>query len=129
MKNYQQGREKRSEERESEEVREYTSILCRGYSVILFGSRARNTNGPESDYDLLVIGKRCPPTPSSSAVDIHFVDLSSLERCVRDFDLVVIDAFYDGKLICDPLKVGGVRKLVMKRVEGLIRTENGWETV
>ncbi|AKV74359.1 MULTISPECIES: nucleotidyltransferase domain-containing protein [Metallosphaera] len=113
--------------REREEVREYVSSLCtRGYTVILFGSRARGDHKIYSDWDLLVVGKDRPTTPPGQ-IDLHFVDAESVEREIQEFNTVVIDAFYEGVVQCDNLSIfTRYREMVLRRINGLRKTRDGW---
>ncbi len=45
------------DEKELSIIRKVTTEIFPGCKIILFGSRARNDNSPESDYDFLIITK------------------------------------------------------------------------
>ena len=113
---------------EEAQFKEYVSYLCEGeYTVILFGSRARGDYKVYSDYDLLVIGEEVPKFPPTDAIELHFVKLGRLGEKIREFNTIVIDAFYEGKTLCDKLDIyESVKKQVFERVKGLKRVKDGW---
>lgn len=113
---------------EEKEFNKYVETLCKkNYTVILFGSRARGDNKVYSDYDILVIGYERPPFPPNDVIDMHYVPISKLEEKIRDFNTTVIDAFYEGKVLCDNLnafKAG--KEKVNERIIGYKKTKEGW---
>lgn len=113
---------------EEEEFKEYVSYLCeKNYTVILFGSRARGDHKVYSDYDVLVIGDEFPKFPPTDAIEVHFYRKERLEKEVKDFNTVVIDAFYEGKVLCDNLNIyEEMRRKVLDRVKNLKRVKDGW---
>jgi predicted nucleotidyltransferase len=112
---------------EETEAKEYISSICRKeYTVILFGSRARGDNKVYSDWDILVIGKEKPPLPPSS-VDLHYVNVDEIEEKIMEFNTIFIDAFYEGKLLCDNLSTyQKIRGKVLERIKGYKKTREGW---
>lgn len=112
---------------EERHFEEYVTYICsRNYTVILFGSRAMGDHGVYSDYDLLVIGNKLPKLPPTDAIELHFVKRDKLDQRIREFNTIVIDAFYEGKLLCDGLNVYEERKgKVLERVRGLKRVMDG----
>lgn len=113
---------------EEEEFKEYVSYLCeKNYTVILFGSRARGDHKVYSDYDVLVIGDEFPKFPPTDAIEVHFYRRERVEKEVKDFNTVVIDAFYEGKVLCDNLNIyEEMRRKVLDRVKNLKRVKDGW---
>ncbi len=79
--------------------------------IVLFGSAARNTMGPDSDYDLLVIkrGKfdywrqveaiRKQLWGAGAAVDIVLATPEDVERYRDSFCLVICPAMKEGKVV------------------------------
>ncbi|GAA5420970.1 nucleotidyltransferase domain-containing protein [Sulfurisphaera tokodaii] len=113
---------------EETQFKEYVSYLCeRNYTVILFGSRARGDYKIYSDYDLLVIGEEMPKLPPTDAIELHFVKKEKLEDKIREFNTIVIDAFYEGKVICDKLNIyEDNKRKVLEKIKGLKRVKEGW---
>ncbi|BFH74228.1 nucleotidyltransferase domain-containing protein [Sulfurisphaera javensis] len=114
--------------KEEKEAKEYIASLCekKKYTVILFGSRARGDNKIYSDWDLLVIGYEKPPLPWAE-VDLHFIPVDKVKEAIKEFNTIVIDAFYEGKLICDDLSIyDELKKEVEKRIVGYKKTKEGW---
>ncbi len=115
---------------EERDFNNYVSKLCSKYSVILFGSRARKDNKIYSDYDILVIGNEMPHLPPTDAIDVHFVKVSLIDNEIKDFNTVVIDAFYEGIVLCDSLNIyEKTKNMVMKRIRGFKRIKDGWEKI
>lgn len=114
--------------KEEIQFKEYVSYLCeRDYTVILFGSRARGDYKIYSDYDILVVGEEIPKFPPTDAIEIHFVKKDRLEDKIREFNTVVIDAFYEGKQLCDKLNIyEDNKRKVLERVRGLKKIKDGW---
>lgn len=114
--------------KEENQFKEYVSYLCeRDYMVILFGSRARGDYKIYSDYDLLIVGEEMPKFPPTDAIEIHFVKKEKLEDKIREFNTIVIDAFYEGKLLCDKLNIyEDNKRKVLERVRGLKKIKDGW---
>ncbi len=109
-------------------INTFISFLCdKNYTVILFGSRARSDFTSKSDYDILVIGGEEPPLPSWHMLDLHFVRREEVERKTVEFHPIVIDALYEGKVICDNLHIHEeFRQRVMERTAGLRKSKEGW---
>lgn len=115
---------------EEKDFNNYVSELCTKYSVILFGSRARKDNKIYSDYDILVIGNERPPLPPTDAIDVHFVKVSLIDSEIKDFNTIVIDAFYEGIILCDTLNIyEKAKNMVIERIRGLKRIKDGWEKI
>ncbi|WP_218258285.1 nucleotidyltransferase domain-containing protein [Saccharolobus shibatae] len=112
---------------EEREAKDYISTICKKeYTVILFGSRARGDNKIYSDWDILVIGKERPPIPPAS-IDLHYVSLDRVDEKIKDFNAIVIDAFYEGKVQCDNLSIyDNVKRKVLERIRGYRKTKEGW---
>lgn len=113
---------------EEMQFKEYVAYLCNNnFTVILFGSRARGDFKIYSDYDLLVIGEELPRFPPTDAIELHFYKRERIDKEIAEFNTVVIDAFYEGKLPCDKLNIyEDKRKKVLERVKGLKRVRDGW---
>lgn len=114
-------------ERMHREAEEWLSLLCgMGYTVVLFGSRAKGTARIDSDWDVLIIGGR-PPEPPHDLIDARSYTDREVEERIADFDTVVIDALLEGKLICgDRKRFEELRSEALRRVEGYVKTEVGW---
>ena len=104
--------------------------LCRrAVAVVLFGSRARGDNTPLSDWDLLAI----VPTGEyrvevMSIGQVVWLPLDNLDH-VLEVSMVILDAIFDGKLLCSDEDVFMVvKRRVSDYVEkkGLVRTRAGW---
>lgn len=67
--------------------------LLRGYKVLLFGSRARGTARPQSDFDLGVVGDSPLPLTVFYAIEdrlealptLHRIDWVDLNRASAEF--------------------------------------------
>ncbi|MET1159803.1 MAG: nucleotidyltransferase domain-containing protein [Thermoprotei archaeon] len=110
-------------------VVEYLEKLCSlDYTVILFGSRARGDYRPDSDWDVLVIGYSEPEKPLLP-INMFFYKPSELDKNIENFNTIVIDAFYEGKLLCDNL---GIYDKYRGRILGeikrrkLVKSREGW---
>ena len=113
---------------EEEQFKDYVNFLCsKNYTVVLFGSRARGDFKIYSDYDLLVIGKDLPKFPPTDAIQLHFYKKEKVDKEIEEFNTVIIDAFYEGKLLCDKLNIyEEKRRKVLERIRGLKRVKDGW---
>lgn len=113
---------------EEEQFKDYVNFLCsKNYTVILFGSRARGDFKIYSDYDLLVIGEDFPKFPPTDAIELHFYKKEKVDKEIAEFNTVIIDAFYEGKLLCDKLNIyEEKRRKVLERIKGLKRVKDGW---
>ena len=113
---------------EEEQFKDYVNFLCsKNYTVILFGSRARGDFKIYSDYDLLVIGEDFPKFPPTDAIELHFYKKEKVDKEIAEFNTVIIDAFYEGKLLCDKLNIyEEKRRKVLERIKGLKRAKDGW---
>ena len=79
------------------------------HAVILFGSRARGTSGPWSDYDIIVIadftgrfvsrGKWVVQLAPDVPVDIFCYTPGEFERMFSSFNLTAIDAIGEGVVL------------------------------
>lgn len=89
-----------------EQFKDYVNSLCsKNYTVILFGSKARGDFKKYSDYDLLVIREDFPKFPPTDAIELHFYKKEKVDKEIAEFNTVIIDAFYEGKLLCDKLNI------------------------
>ena len=96
--------------------------------VILFGSRARGDHTPLSDFDLLVISDEKPPE-APSFIQLFWFSREEVERRIRDFDTILIDALIEGKVLYDGRgEYSRLRSLAEVEIErrGLVKTEMGW---
>lgn len=111
-----------------EEVEEWIRELCgEGYTVVLFGSRARGEARIDSDWDLVVIGDKPPREPPNDLVQLHYATPQSAIEEVRRFNTVFLDAFYEGRLICGSEQFfNELRKLAVDVSRGFVKTRNGW---
>ncbi|WP_069807305.1 nucleotidyltransferase domain-containing protein [Vulcanisaeta thermophila] len=77
------------------EVEAWVRELCmEGYTVILFGSRARGEARIDSDWDLLIISDK-PPNDLAQA---HHITPQEAPLRIREFNTIIIDALYEGKI-------------------------------
>ena len=113
------------------EVEEWIRRLCsEGYTVVLFGSRARGEARIDSDWDLVIIGNKPPTEPPNDLAQVHYVTEEFVEREVMNFNTIFLDAFYEGKLICgDQAVFNRLRGLVLNVTKGFIKTRDGWVRV
>ena len=110
------------------EVEEWIRRLCsEGYTVVLFGSRARGEARIDSDWDLVIIGSKPPTEPPNDLAQVHYANEEFAEREVMSFNTIFLDAFYEGKLICgDQAVFNRLRSLVLNVTKGFMKTEDGW---
>jgi len=110
------------------EVEEWIKSLCAGgYTVVLFGSRARGEARIDSDWDLVVIGRSPPGEPPNDLAQVHFATPEDAAAEVERFNTVFVDAFYEGRLVCgDSELFQKLRELVLKKTQGLVKTRDGW---
>ena len=104
--------------------------LCRkAVAIVLFDSRARGDNTPLSDWDLLAI----VPTGEyrvevMSIGQVVWLPLDKLDH-VLEVSMVILDAIFDGKLLCgdeDVFMVVKRRASDYVERKGLVRTRAGW---
>lgn len=111
------------------EVEDYLEKLClEQYTVILFGSRARGDYRPDSDWDILVIGEEKPVEPLLP-INIFHVKPGELADHIKNFNTIVIDAFYEGKPICDKNNIYmRYREETMKEItrRKAVKKHEGW---
>ncbi len=110
------------------EVEEWIKSLCAsGYTVVLFGSRARGEARIDSDWDLVVIGETPPGEPPNDLAQVHFATPEDAAAEVERFNTVFVDAFYEGRLLCgDAQLFQRLRELALRRTRGLVKTREGW---
>ncbi|MEZ0319432.1 MAG: nucleotidyltransferase domain-containing protein [Pyrobaculum sp.] len=110
------------------QAEEWIRELCRGgYTVVLFGSRARGEARIDSDWDVVVIGEEPPPEPPHDLVQAHFATAEEARRLVAEFNTVFVDAFYEGVLICgDERLFQGLKALAVEATRGYVKTREGW---
>ncbi len=110
------------------EIEEWIRGLCNeGYTVILFGSRARGEARIDSDWDLLIIGDKPPTEPPNDLAQVHYADVSTAEREIENFNTIFLDAFYEGKLLCgDAVVFNKLRNKVLNVTRDFIKTKDGW---
>jgi predicted nucleotidyltransferase len=113
-----------------EEARRLIEELCRrALAVALFGSRARGSHTPLSDWDLLAVVESGDYRVEHRGVgQVVWLPLDKLEE-VLEWSMVVLDAVTDAKPICgDRGKLEEVRKKVQEYIKrrGLVRTRHGW---
>lgn len=111
------------------EVAKYLEKLCSsGYTVILFGSRARGDYRPDSDWDILVVGDSKPEV-QLLPVNLFFYKPLELDENIENFNTIVVDAFYEGKPLCDNLGIySRYREKVLEEVKKrkLVKRREGW---
>jgi len=114
--------------RAHERVIEWVEELCEGgYTVVLFGSRARGEARIDSDWDLVIIGGEPPGDPPTDLVQAHFATPGEAEELIRGFNTVFVDAFVEGRLICgDSALFARLSELAREIVNGFVRTSIGW---
>jgi len=112
----------------AQEAGEWIRRLCEaGYTVILFGSRARGDARIDSDWDLLVVGKDPPPEPPHDLVQVVFLKPEDIEPQIEKFNTLVIDALYEGKLICGPKDLYHKwRETTLRKTANYAKTPQGW---
>lgn len=107
----------------------YLENLCSSsYTVILFGSRARGDHRPDSDWDILVIGDIEPDKPFLP-INLFYYKPDALTTEIKKFNTIVIDAFYEGKLLCDNLGIyDELHKLVLEEIKKrkAVKKKDGW---
>ncbi|ADN50136.1 nucleotidyltransferase domain-containing protein [Vulcanisaeta distributa] len=110
------------------EIEEWIGGLCNeGYTVILFGSRARGEARIDSDWDLLIIGDKPPTEPPNDLAQVHYADVSTAEREIENFNTIFLDAFYEGKLLCgDTVMFNKLRNKVLNVTKDFVKTKDGW---
>ncbi len=110
------------------EIEEWIKRLCsEGYTVVLFGSRARGEARIDSDWDLVIIGNKPPTEPPNDLAQVHYANEEFVEREVMSFNTIFLDAFYEGKLICgDQAVFNRLRSLVLNVTKGFMKTRDGW---
>lgn len=104
-------------------------VCSKALVVALFGSRAKGSNTPLSDWDLLAI----IPTGQYKieAKDIGQVVWLPLDKLdeVLEYSMIILDAVIDGKVLCgDHAVFENVKSRVKSYIEekGLVRTAIGW---
>jgi len=112
----------------AQEAEAWIRRLCEHeYFVVLFGSRARGEARIDSDWDLLVIGEEPPFEPPHDLVQMVFLRPNEVEVEIERFNTLVIDALYEGKLICGSEELfRRWREVVLKRVMEYVKTREGW---
>ena len=109
------------------EVEEWVGELCKsGFTVVLFGSRARGTARIDSDWDLLVVGPARPEPPNDIAQVHFFPSLDEVAREVDRLNTVVVDALLEGRVLCDHHGITSLVERARHIVGGLVKTELGW---
>ncbi|AAL64273.1 nucleotidyltransferase domain-containing protein [Pyrobaculum aerophilum] len=110
------------------EIETWIKRLCeQGYTVVLFGSRARGEARIDSDWDVVVIGEEAPEPPPNDLAQVHYATPNEAEALVRDFNTIFIDAFYEGKLLCGNADLySRLKKLAEATTRGLVKTKDGW---
>ena len=110
------------------EIEEWIRRLCNeGYTVVLFGSRARGEARIDSDWDLVIIGSKPPAEPPNDLAQVHYANEEFAEREIMNFNTIFLDAFYEGKLLCgDQAVFNRLRSLVLNVTKGFIKTKDGW---
>ncbi len=113
----------------NERVNAYLENLCsKEYTVILFGSRARGDHRPDSDWDILVIGNSEPDKPLLP-INLFYYKPSTLTEEIKKFNTIVIDAFYEGKLLCDNQGIyDKLHNLVLEEIRKrkAVKKRDGW---
>ena len=111
-----------------EEVEDWIKALCsRGFTVILFGSRARGEARIDSDWDLVIIGDAQPIEPPNDLAQAHFATASMAEAEIKRFNTIFIDAFHEGKLLCgDNELFNRLKTLALEVTKGFMKTKDGW---
>lgn len=110
------------------QAEEWIRVLCaEGYTVVLFGSRARGEARIDSDWDLAIIGERPPPEPPHDLIQAHFATADEARRLVVEFNTVFVDAFYEGVLLCgDERLYEELKALAGETTRGYVKTRDGW---
>ncbi|MGC9136366.1 nucleotidyltransferase domain-containing protein [Caldivirga sp.] len=110
------------------DVEDWIKVLCSsGFTVILFGSRARGEARIDSDWDLIVIGSGQAIEPPNDLVQVYFTDTLTAEAEIMKFNTLFVDAFHEGKLICGDFELfNRLRVLALERTRGFMKTRNGW---
>ncbi len=110
------------------EVEAWIKRLCeQGYTVVLFGSRARGEARIDSDWDLVVIGRRRPEPPPNDLAQAHFATPEEAEELIRAFNTIFVDAFYEGRLLCgDSALYSRLREAALNATRGFVKTKDGW---
>ncbi len=71
-------------------------------AVMLYGSRARGTDRPDSDIDILCLVKRSPGTVTVGNVSINYYTPSDLAHLAGQGSLFILHLRDEGVLISDP---------------------------
>ncbi|MEM1636435.1 MAG: nucleotidyltransferase domain-containing protein [Pyrobaculum sp.] len=110
------------------EAEEWLRRLCEaGYTVVLFGSRARGDARIDSDWDVVVLGYTPPEPPPHDLVQAHFARPEEAEEKIRAFNTIFLDAFYEGKLLCGDGELFTRLRDSAKRVTSrYVKTKEGW---
>lgn len=110
------------------EIEEWIRELCsEGYTVILFGSRARGEARIDSDWDLLIIGNEPPTEPPNDLAQVHYANALAAEREIENFNTIFLDALYEGKLLCgDAVMFNKLRNKVLNVTRDFVKTKDGW---
>jgi len=114
--------------------------------IILFGSRAKNYSHLMSDYDILIIYdnenseiKKIIPELDfnklrklaySNSTDLFIYDINMISELLEQKNTIILDAFYEGKLIFDGLNLYSklkdqVSNFLIKN--NLYKTDFGWK--
>ncbi|MGC9117974.1 MAG: nucleotidyltransferase domain-containing protein [Thermoproteus sp.] len=110
------------------EIEEWIKSLCaRGYTVVLFGSRARGGARIDSDWDLVVLGDAPPGEPPNDLAQVHYATPQAVAGEIARFNTIFVDAFYEGRLICgDAQLFQTLKELAARRTQGMVKTQLGW---
>ncbi|MGQ4892395.1 MAG: nucleotidyltransferase domain-containing protein [Candidatus Njordarchaeia archaeon] len=122
---------KKLKELEKKKLRKFIkaveSVRDKAITLILFGSRAKETANYLSDFDVLVIGE---PVFNFDFADIFFYKSDEdVKQEIDKFNSIVIDALIEGKPLIDNLGVyQTLREYALEVVKKrkLKKTEAGW---
>jgi len=73
------------------------------------------------------VGKDPPPKPPHDLVQVVFLKPEDVEPQIEKFNTLVIDALYEGKLICGPEDLYHKwREATLRKTANYVKTPQGW---